>query len=286
MVELNEELTEDLEPATAAFLDLVRLELGKLEELASKLISRGSKPLTEDDLLFLEELSAREDRLSRRTYWCDGKYDDKGDLPLETRNVLIRLVKGERLFSFDQRWDDLYDGLDSIQRELSNLGLQLFIDKNWMCAWAAEVDRTLTNLPLLRRRVKLSSPAMDMILRLRRHYNMFAEDLTMPVPITIDEIRDLWFDSPHSEKYENDEKRGETAFAGLLDTLTKTSLGVLSKVPKRSLYQVLPSIQIIAGDDLYNEIIKVNTSDPVSSQTSEDTDNAEFTTGQEVFQEV
>lgn len=188
--------------------------------------------------------------------WRDGQFVDAGDMEVNDRDTLVRLVRGDIIYGRDgDAYASLAEGNDLIERDLSNLGLQLIVNTTWEFAYAAEVADELRGFVALRRNARVDGDVMYMAIRLRRYYEQCLARRESVPRISEDDLFEMWKSSPFSNGTEDDATLATRRFNGLLDRLRKRGLGILRKDNGLSTYQILPSLMVFVSDDVLSQVI-------------------------------
>lgn len=98
---------------------------------------------------------------------------DTGSLPVETRQLLVSLLKGPYLDGSENaaHWAVLLREEDRLRSWLSDLFLTLVIDADLKIAFTCQVPTGSTGVPVLLRRISLTFKDTVLLLRLREEYS-------------------------------------------------------------------------------------------------------------------
>lgn len=118
---------------------------------------------------------------------------DRGELPLETRRALVQLLSGPSLEMrrHGRLWPILLQDEDIIRRRLSELFLDLVIDREAGVAFTRQADTGDLEVPLLLRRSQLTFIDSIVLLKLRErlaHAEAHGERAVVAVPELVDEL--------------------------------------------------------------------------------------------------
>lgn len=96
--------------------------------------------------------------------------NDSGELPLETRRVLVQLLSGPSLEGrrHPKLWPVLLRDEAAVQRRLHELFLELVIDRDMQVAFTRQVDAGDLEVPILLRRAQLTFIDSVLVLFLRQ----------------------------------------------------------------------------------------------------------------------
>jgi len=118
---------------------------------------------------------------------------DRGELPLETRRALVQLLSGPSLEMrrHGRLWPVLLQDEDIIRRRLSELFLDLVIDREAGVAFTRQADTGDLEVPLLLRRSQLTFIDSIVLLKLRErlaHAEAHGERAVVAGPELVDEL--------------------------------------------------------------------------------------------------
>lgn len=150
---------------------------------------------------------------------------DSGDLPLDTRRVLVQLLVGPSLEArrHSQLWPVLMRDEALLRGRLSELFLDLILDRDAQVAFTRQADAGELEVPVLLRRAPLTFIDSVLLLHLRQRLSQ-ADMHAERAVISTDEIRD------HLTTYE---RAGNTDRAGF----EKRVYASIEKIKKHSILQ-------------------------------------------------
>jgi hypothetical protein len=95
---------------------------------------------------------------------------DRGDLPLDTRRVLVQLLSGPSLDGrrHGKLWPVLLRDEEVVRRSLSNVFLDLIVDRDLEVAYTRQADSEDLDTPKLLRNLKLTFADSILLLNLRQ----------------------------------------------------------------------------------------------------------------------
>lgn len=159
---------------------------------------------------------------------------DSGDLPLETRRVLVQLLVGPSLEArrHSQLWPILLRDEALIRRRLSELFLDLVLDRDMQVAFTRQADAGELEVPVLLRRAPLTFIDSVLLLYLRQRLSQ-ADVHAERAAVSTEEIVD------HLSTYE---RTASTDRAGFVKRVNAS----IEKIKKHSILQ-----KIRASEDRY-----------------------------------
>jgi len=169
---------------------------------------------------------------------------DSGELPLETRRVLVQLLAGPSLDGqrHPKLWPVLVRDEALIRRRLSELFLDLVIDTDTQVAFTRQADAGDLETPVLLRRAQLTFLDSIMLLHLRQRLTQ-ADAQGERAVISVDEIVE------HMSVYERSTNTDRAGFHKRIQASIEKikTHNILQKIRSRSeeRYEISPTLKLL-----------------------------------------
>jgi hypothetical protein len=180
---------------------------------------------------------------------------DRGELPLETRRALVQLLSGPSLEMrrHGRLWPVLLQDEDIIRRRLSELFLDLVIDREAGVAFTRQADTGDLEVPLLLRRSQLTFIDSIVLLKLRErlaHAEAHGERAVVSGPELVEELAVF-------------EPAGGTDHAGFAKKVRASiekykDRSILQKIrAEEDRYEVSPTLKLLFSADRIEVLLKL-----------------------------
>lgn len=203
--------------------------------------------------------------------------DDRGDLPLDTRRTLVQLLAGPSLEArrHPNLWPVLVRDEIIVRRRLSDLFLDLVIDRDLQVAFTRQADAGDLELPVLLRRAQLTFIDSVLLLHLRQRLTQ-ADAQGERAVVAIDEIVE------HLRVYERSSNTDRAGFGkrvhASIEKIKKHS--ILQKIrSSEDRFEISPTLKLIFAAEeiqaltrLYQQMVAdaaAPTSEPEQDEESE-----------------
>jgi hypothetical protein len=180
---------------------------------------------------------------------------DQGTLPLDTRRVLIQLLAGPTLDAarHSKLWPVLIKDEELIRSRLSDLFLELVLDRDLQVAFTRQADTGELEVPTLLRRAQLTFIDSALLLYLRQCLTQ-AETQGMRAVVAVDEIRENLL--PYERKENTDHAGFIKRIHASIEKLKKHN--ILQKIrASEDRFEISPTLRLLFSAEEIQALTKL-----------------------------